>query len=95
VKRLSPDQLEALKSRWTDQFVRAHPERPELQRFGQIVGRVVTVNWNGRALVDFQDGAWYDIPADADHLVLIDAAEGQAAYDAKANSAQRLPERQG
>ena len=39
------------------------PERPELQRFKGIVGRVVTVNYNGKAIIDFQDGGWYDIAA--------------------------------
>src|SRR5436305_839653 len=55
--------IETLRAEWTDQFVRVNPERPELRRFGDIVGRVITVNFNGKALVDFQDGGWYDITA--------------------------------
>ena len=47
---------EATRREWTDQYVEVNPDRPELKRFAGIVGRVVTVNWNGKALVDFQDG---------------------------------------
>jgi hypothetical protein len=93
--RLDPARVEELQARWTDRFVRANPERPELKRFGDRVGRVVTVNHNGLALVDFQDGAWYDVPADEGHLTLVDPAEAQKLYNPKANSAQRFPERQG
>jgi hypothetical protein len=95
VKRFGPTELEELRAQWTDKFVRANPAQPELARFGQTVGRVVTVTWNGRALIDFQDGAWYDIPATPEHLVTVDPAEGQAAYKGNVNSAQRFPERQG
>ena len=47
-------QIEALQREWTDQYVQVNPERPELKRFAGIVGRVVTVNFNRRALIDFQ-----------------------------------------
>jgi hypothetical protein len=87
--------IEELKRTWTDRLVKPHPDRPELQRFAGRVGRVVTVNWNGRALVDFQDGAWYDVPASADHLILVDPAEAGGKYDPKHNSARAHPERQG
>src|SRR5207253_1447077 len=63
---------EALKREWTDQYVEVNPERPELKRFEGIVGRVVTVNHNNKALVDFQDGGWYDITASADYLRKLD-----------------------
>ena len=53
--------IDALRDEWIDQFVMVKPERPELQRFQGIVGRVVTVNYNGKAVIDFQDGGWYDI----------------------------------
>src|SRR5262249_26682089 len=48
-------QHEALKREWTDQYVMVRPDRPELKRFEGIVGRVVTVNLNNKALIDFQD----------------------------------------
>lgn len=89
------EQHEALKREWTDQFVLVNPERPELKRFQGIVGRVVTVNWNNKAVVDFQDGGWYDITASTDCLQKLDPTEAKAKYSAKANSAQPIPEKQG
>jgi len=86
--------IEALRAEWTDQYVRANNDRPELTRFGDRVGRVVTVNWSGKALVDFSDGAWYDITASPLFLQKVDAAEGKAKYDPKVNSAQPIPEKQ-
>ena len=83
---------EALKREWTDQFVEVSTDRPELRRFTSIVGRVITINHNNRALVDFQDGGWYDISPD--YLTKLDPAEAKGKYDAKVNSAQPFPERQ-
>ena len=59
------------------------------------VGRVVTVNYGGRALVDFADGAWYDIPATAAYLELVPDDEAKGKHDATVNSAQKLPGRKG
>ena len=87
-------QVEALKQEWTDQYVEVNAERPELKRFAGIVGRVVTINYNRKAVVDFCDGGWYDIAASADFLTRVDA-ETAKKYDPKANSAQAHPERQG
>lgn len=89
------EQCEALKTEWTDQFVMVKPERPELQRFAGIVGRVVTVNYNGKAMIDFQDGGWYDITASELYLTKLDAAEAKGKFDAKVNSAQPIPDKQG
>ncbi len=86
---------EALKHEWTDQFVRVNPERPELKRFEGTIGRVVTVNWNNKAVIDFQDGGWYDITASTDYLQKLDPAEAKAKFNAKVNSAQPIPEKQG
>jgi hypothetical protein len=86
---------EEIQMEWTDCYVRVNPGRPELKRFEGIVGRVVTVNCNNKALIDFQDGGWYDISASSDCLVKVDPSEAQKAFNAKANSAQALPERQG
>ena len=88
-------QCEALKKEWTDQLVAVKAERPELQRFAGIVGRVITVNYNGKAVVDFQDGGWYDITASPEFLTRLDPAEAKAKYNAKANSAQPVPDKQG
>jgi hypothetical protein len=92
---VAEDRTEQLKREWTDQYVEVNPERPELKRFVGIVGRVVTVNFNNKAIVDFQDGAWYDITASPEYLKKLDPAQAKDKYDAKANSAQPIPEKQG
>jgi hypothetical protein len=86
---------EALKREWTDQYVEVSADRPELARFRGIVGRVVTVNRNNKALVDFQDGGWYDITAATEYLTKLDPAAAKAKYDATVNSAQPVPSKQG
>jgi hypothetical protein len=91
-----PDlRYEELKREWTDQYVEVNPERLELKRFQGIVGRVVTVNCGLKALVDFQDGGWYDITASTDYLTKLDPATAKAKYDPKVNSAQPIPDKQG
>jgi hypothetical protein len=91
-----PATVAALKKAWSDKLVRVKPGvRPELARFEGRVGRVVTVNFGGRAIVDFADGAWYDVPEFETVLEeLTDEAEKKK-YDPTANSAQKLPGRQG
>jgi len=86
---------ESLKREWTDQYVHVNPEQPELRRFAGIVGRVVTVNCNNKALVDFQDGGWYDVSASEQYLRKLDPAEAKAKYNATANSSQAFPAKQG
>lgn len=86
---------EALRKEWTDQFVTVNPDRAELKRFQNIVGRVITVNWNNKAVIDFQDGGWYDIAASTEFLNKLDPTEAKAKFNAKANSAQPFPEKQG
>ena len=94
---MEPSELlyEELQREWTDQYVEVNPEQPELKRFQGIVGRVVTVNHGLKALVDFQDGGWYDITASTDYLTKLDPATAKAKFDPKANSAQPIPEKQG
>ena len=86
------DDAEALKAEWTDKLVHVRDGLPEYTRFAGKVGRVVTVNYGGRALVDFADGAWYDIPATPAHLEVV--TDPAVKFDATANSAQKLPTRQ-
>lgn len=86
--------VDELRAEWIDQYVLVKPGRPELQRFNGIVGRVVTVNYNGKALIDFQDGGWYDITPSAECLTKVDPAEAKAKYK-NVNSAQPIPEKQG
>jgi hypothetical protein len=90
----SIEQIEALKAEWTDQFVKINPSYPELKRFENRVGRVVTVNFSGKALVDFADGGWYDITASPDCLIKVSAEEAKGKYDPEVNSAQPIPARQ-
>ena len=87
---------EELKRVWTDRLVVVAAGRPELLRFAGRVGRVVTVSGAGKAIVDFADGAWYDIPASDTYLTPLAADDpARAKYDPKRNSAQPHPERQG
>lgn len=87
--------VDALKKSWTDRLVRVKPgAKPELKRFEGRVGRVVTINYGGRAVLDFADGAWYDL-ADFENLLEAVPAEEANGYDATVNSAQKLPTRQG
>jgi hypothetical protein len=92
---VSIERCEELKREWTGQFVKVNPERPELKRFADLIGHVITVNYNGKALVDFADGGWYDITASEELLHKIPAAEAKAKFNFKANSAQPIPEKQG
>ncbi len=86
------ERVDALRREWLDQYVLANPECAELRRFQGIVGRVVTVNYNGKAVIDFQDGGWYDIAASTEFLTRVDPAEGQTKYK-NVNSAQPIPEK--
>ena len=88
------EQAEELKRTWTDQFVRVKPGFPQYARFDGKVGRVVTVNYGGKAIVDFADGAWYDIPASDEYLEAVSEPDAKGKYDPTANSAQKLPTRQ-
>jgi hypothetical protein len=88
------DEAEQLKAQWSDKFVRVKSAFEEYKRFEGKIGRVVTVNFGGKAIVDFADGAWYDVPATADHLEVVPDAEAQGKYDSTMNSAQKIPSRQ-
>ena len=74
--------------------VEAGEVRPELLRFEGKVGRVVTVNYSGRAIVDFADGAWYDVPEFEAVLEEVTDEAERKKYDPTANSAQKVPSRQ-
>lgn len=62
------EEIERLQREYTDKYVMVNPTRPELARFGDAVGLVKTINFNGRALVEFLDyhanTGWYDIGLD-------------------------------
>jgi hypothetical protein len=92
----SKPEVDALKREWTDRLVRVKPgARADLLRFEGKVGRVVTVNFNGKAILDFADGAWYDVPDFANVLEEVTDEAERTKYNAAANSAQKSPNRQG
>src|SRR3954464_7160571 len=68
------DQIEQIKHQYTDKYVVVDGTQPELARFRNIVGRVKTVNMNGRALVEFDDYhvnvGWFDIAPE--YLKIVD-----------------------
>ncbi|MCH8839974.1 MAG: hypothetical protein IH831_04725 [Planctomycetes bacterium] len=68
------EQIEKIKQEYTDKYVVADANRPELARFRDHVGQVKTVNMSGRALVEFidyhQNIGWFDI--DLDYLKVVD-----------------------
>ncbi len=60
---MSPEKMEQLNRQYAGKRVQVDARRPELTRFAGRAGRVVTVNHNGRTLVQFDgpDPSWYDI----------------------------------
>lgn len=54
---------ESLAANWVGRTVTVQTHRPELARFGGKRGRVIAINCNGRALVQFEgpNSGWYDI----------------------------------
>jgi hypothetical protein len=84
--------IDALKRDWTDRYVRMKPGiRPEYKRFEGRLGRVVTVNYSARAVVDFADGAWYDISDFCNALEIVTAEEEIKKFNNAINSAQKSP----
>jgi hypothetical protein len=54
--------IDAAKKSWTDRQVVLVADAPaSLARYAGKPGRVVTVSYSGRAIVDFGDGPWVDI----------------------------------
>ena len=62
------EEVERLQREYTDKYVEVDAKRPELARFADYTGIVKTINYNGRALVEFldynQNIGWYDIGLD-------------------------------
>ncbi len=90
------EHIEQLKHDWTDQLVLVDDSRPELARFAKKVGQVKTVNYNGKALVQFRDPAlvaWFDI--DVAFLRKISSEEAERieaeAEAAKAAATRKAP----
>jgi hypothetical protein len=81
---MHPERLEKLRTEYTDQLVVVDAARPELARFQGMTGRVKTVNFNGRALVEFDGNnnrGRYDI--ELDYLKVVEPAEPEPAEPAE------------
>lgn len=86
------EEIEALRRQWTDQYVMVKGDRPELARFQGKVGQVKTVNFNGRALVQFDadsNRAWYDIHPD--YLQVVPKPAEPAPVEKKAAAVKPAP----
>jgi len=66
-------EIERLKRHWTNKKVVVDSSRPELRRFAGLVGTVITVNMNGKCLVNFQD-EWGRYDIDPQYLKLVEEA---------------------
>jgi hypothetical protein len=60
---MTPMEIERLKRQFAGRRVVVDARRPELTRLAGLPGHVITVNWNGDALVQFDgpDTSWHDI----------------------------------
>ena len=60
---MTPERMEQWKRQYNGKRVVVDARRPELARFAGIPGRVVTINYNGMALVQFDgpDPSWHDL----------------------------------
>lgn len=89
------EHIRKLQEEFTDKYVTVDQSRPELQRFGGLIGRVKTVNFSGRALVEFDEWinniGWFDI--DTSFLKIADAAEVEriAAKKEEGKKAHKAP----
>ncbi len=74
--------VEKLRTEYCDEYVVVDAQCPELARFKGMIGQVQTINYCGRALVQF-DGdsnrAWYDVGLDYLKVVEKPEPKGQAA----------------
>ncbi|NQT13742.1 MAG: hypothetical protein HQ582_13395 [Planctomycetes bacterium] len=70
------DRIEKLREEYVDKYVVVEGDRPELDRFRQMIGQVKTINFGGRALVQFDGNnnrGWCDIGLD--YLKVVDKPE--------------------
>lgn len=73
------ERIEKLRQEYADKQVVVDGDRPELARFTARIGQVKTINFNGRALVEFDgdDRGWYDL--ELDYLKVVDQPEPKPA----------------
>ena len=86
-----PERIEKLKQEYAGQYVVIDTECAELARLKDIVGRVRTVNFNGRVLVEFDgpDRAWYDL--ELDDLKVVDKSQPNGDGETSASTAKKTP----
>jgi hypothetical protein len=93
---MQSDCIETLKKQYTDRYVVADASRAELARFKDMVGQIKTINWSGRALVQFDadsNRGWYDI--DLGCLKVVDKPEPKAAAVKPAAAAKAVVKKDG
>ena len=58
-----PSQIEELNRRYRGQQVAVDPQQPELAPWAGLAGKIKAINFDGRALVQFDgpDQGWHDI----------------------------------
>lgn len=90
---MNNQRIEKLKQQYTGQWVIVDVERPELAQLLGKPGRVKTVDFNGRALVQFEgvDRSWHDV--ELDYLKVIDPPEPPKPRASPAPAEQPKPAR--
>jgi len=80
------ERVEKLRQEYTGRYVEVDSRRPELARFAATPGVVKTINFNGRALVQFEgaDKGWYDV--ELDYLKVVERHEAEPPRDAAAEA---------
>jgi len=60
---MSPEEVEHLNRQYAGKRVVVDARRPELARLAGVPGRIISINYNGQALVQFEgsDRGWHDI----------------------------------
>ena len=87
--------VDQLRKDWTAAYVKIIAGKvPALARFENKVGKVITINYSGAAIVDFADGAWYDISNFVSALEKVTDEAEIKKYNPEMNSAQLNPARQ-
>jgi hypothetical protein len=84
------ERIEKLRQEYADQYVVVDSQQPQWARFADVLGRVKTVSFNGRALVQFEgpDRTWYDV--ELDYLKVVDRPQPKATEQ----EGQRVPARE-
>jgi hypothetical protein len=67
---MTASELDISKKKFQGRMVTIDAQRPELVRMAEMRGKVITINCNGGALVQFEgpDPAWYEI--EPEYLIL-------------------------